>query len=202
MSLGASLSTHPSSRATFSIDPYFNRMTDPRQYITTIADRKAVTYGNRYIFSFIDRSTLSAQVRLNYSFTPNFGLETYAEPFATSGRYYKLGELPAARGNTLRTYGTDGSAITRSADGSYVINDRGTTFTLHNPDFNVRSFRSNVVLRWEWRAGSTLFLVWQQNRSASYALGDPVRPRELWTSASDIGDQYFALKLSYWLPMN
>jgi hypothetical protein len=200
--VGVGVTAKPSGRATLSINPNYNRATDARQYITTIADLTSPTYGSRYIFSYIDRSTLSAQFRLNYSFTPNLALDTYAEPFVASGHYYKIGELPAARSNALRQYGTDGSRIGRAPDGSYEVDDRGTTFTLANPDFNVRSFRSNVVLRWEWRAGSTLFLVWQQNRSASYTLGDPVRPRELLTSALDVGNQYFALKLSYWLPLN
>ena len=51
--------------------------------------------GQRYIFSFIERSTLSARFRLNYAFTPNFTAEGYAEPFAASGRFYDFGELPA-----------------------------------------------------------------------------------------------------------
>ena len=33
-------------------------------------------------------------------------------------------------------------------------------------DFNVRSFRSNLVLRWEWRPGSIFYMVWQQDREA------------------------------------
>src|SRR5207253_8575073 len=62
----------------------------------------AATFGQRYIFSFIERSTLSARFRLNYAVTPNFTLEGYAEPFAASGRFYDFGELPAPRGRSLR----------------------------------------------------------------------------------------------------
>ena len=63
----------------------------------TRADGSAATFGQRYIFSFIERSTLSARFRLNYAFTPNFTVEGYAEPFAASGRFYDFGELPAPR---------------------------------------------------------------------------------------------------------
>ena len=45
-----------------------------------------------------------------------------------------------------------------------MVNVGGSTFTLRNRDFNTLSFRSNVVLRWEWRTGSTLYVVWQQDR--------------------------------------
>jgi hypothetical protein len=74
-------------------------------------------------------------------------------------------------------------------------------FTLA-PNFNVLSFRSNIVLRWEWRPGSTFFLVWQQNRFAS---GDPTersRLGNLWDTASAPGDNFFAVKVSYWIPVD
>ena len=51
------------------------------------------------------------------------------------------------------------------------MRDGGDHFTLRNQDFNVRSFRSTTVLRWEWRPGSTVYLVWQQDRSQREALG-------------------------------
>ena len=64
------------------------------------------------------------------------------------------------------------------------------------------SFRSNVVLRWEWRPGSTLFLVWQQNNSDS---GDPnarVNMGSFFNSIAGIGDNFFAIKISYWIPVS
>ena len=33
-----------------------------------------------------------------------------------------------------------------------------------NPDFNIRSFRTTNVLRWEYKPGSALFVVWQQGK--------------------------------------
>ncbi|MBC7894661.1 MAG: hypothetical protein H7066_04565, partial [Cytophagaceae bacterium] len=64
-----------------------------------------------------------------------------------------------------------------------------------------RSFRSNVVMRWEWNPGSTLFLVWQQNRRTSESLGDPVRYHQLFRTARVAGDNFVSLKVSYWLPV-
>ena len=80
-------------------------------------------------------------------------LDVYAEPFAASGAYRGFGELSVSRGRDLRMYGTDGTTLDRLPDGSYRITDGASTFTLSNRDFNRRSFRSNVVLRWEWRPG-------------------------------------------------
>ncbi|HWK89929.1 MAG TPA: DUF5916 domain-containing protein, partial [Longimicrobium sp.] len=68
-------------------------------------------------------------------------------------------------------------------------------------DFNVRSFRSNAVMRWEWRPGSTLFLVWQQDRYAESASGRPVGPGRLGETLRAEGDNYLALKMTYWIPL-
>src|ERR1051325_8782585 len=89
-----------------------------RQYVTTGTDGTPATFGGRYIFSYIERSTLSARFRLNYALTPNFTIEGYAEPFAASGRFYDFGELPAARSRALRLYAT-----TRETNGSTTVRD-------------------------------------------------------------------------------
>ena len=72
------------------------------------------------------------------------------------------------------------------------VTDGAQSFVIGDRDFNVLSFRSNLVLRWEWRPGSTLFVVWQQDRS-----GDATRSvgaRSLFD-----GGQFLAVKMSYWL---
>jgi len=196
------LTTRPAGQWEFSVAPRFQRAVEPRQYVGTRAGGPAATFGQRYIFSFIDRSTLSAQLRASYLLKPDLTVELYAEPFAASGRYFGFGELPVSRSRTLRTYGTDGTTIARGADGSVRVTDGADLFTLLNPDFNTISFRSNVVLRWEWRPGSTLFLVWQQNRSAVETRGDLVGPGRLWDAFTAGGDNFLALKITYWLPAN
>ena len=75
------------------------------------------------------------------------------------------------------------------------------SFTLSNRDFHVRSFRSNVVMRWEWTPGSTLFVVWQQNRRTSDAYRDAVRLSELWRTTQAAGDNFLSVKMSFWLPV-
>jgi hypothetical protein len=82
-----------------------------------------------------------------------------------------------------------------------LVTDGAQSFTLDNPDFNVLSYRSNVVLRWEWQPGSTLYLVWQQNRSASEAIGDPVGMGSLLDARTEPGENVLALKVTYWLPV-
>lgn len=74
------------------------------------------------------------------------------------------------------------------------------TFTIGDQDFNVRSLRSNAVLRWEWRRGSTMYLVWQQRRGADRDI-ELVRPGDLFDAFRTAGDNFVALKVSYWIPV-
>lgn len=197
----AGISTRPGAQWQASVDPTYQHAVDSRQYVATRSGGSSATYGNRYIFSYIERSTLSARFRVNYAATPNFTVEAYAEPFAASGRYFDIGELPSARASALRTYGASGTGttITRDSTGAATIRDGTSAFTLPALDFNRLSFRSNLVLRWEWLPGSTAFLIWQQRRADNGVAGQLVGPRELWGSARATGDNFIALKVSYWM---
>jgi len=200
----AGVSLRPASQWQASIDPTYSRAVDARQYVATRSDGSATTFGQRYIFAFIERSTLSARFRLNYAFTPNFTVEAYAEPFAASGRFYDFGELPAPESRSLRTYGASGTGttITKDASGVSTVNDGGTTFTIPALDFQRLSFRSNLVLRWEWLPGSTAFLIWQQSRQDLGAAGQLIGPGALWDATRAAGDNFFVVKVSYWLGVN
>jgi len=202
--LSGGLSIRPSTRFQFSATPNYVRWMLPRQYVTTFDTiGPPATYGSRYVFARIDQPTFLLQLRANYTIAPDLTLELYGEPFAAAGRYHGLGELAQARTFRLREYGTDGTTIGRDTGGNYTITDNGGTDTLRipNPDFNILSFRSNAVLRWEWRPGSTLYLVWAQDRSAFDTRGRLVGFRELGDSFGARGDNFLAIKVSYWIPV-
>jgi hypothetical protein len=100
------------------------------------------------------------------------------------------------------TYGEDGSSITFD-EPSQTYTTLGapgaTPISFLNPDFRVRSLRGNLVFRWEYRPGSTLFLVWNHGRgSRSF---DPT-----WNGLDDLFDlkddpqqNVFLVKLNYYL---
>jgi len=194
------ITLRPSPRVSVSVEPILQSGTEPRQYVTRIVGGTR-TYGNRYVFAFIDRTTISTKLRANYAFSPNLSLEAYAEPFVASGRYSRMGELSAPRSRLLREYGTDGTTIAIDSAGTRRITDGASTFTISNRDFNILSFRSNMVMRWEWIPGSTFFLVWQQNRRTAEAFGDPARASDLFRTTRANGDNFLAVKVSYWLPV-
>jgi hypothetical protein len=199
--LEMSFSARPGPQLELSFDPTWERARDTRQYIATLPSGRPETFGSRYVFAAVDLSEISGRLRANYTFTPNLSVETYAEPFAASGHFHGFGELLAPRTRDLVMYGTAGSTIVRNSDGSHTVTDANGSFDIEPQDFNVRSFRSNVVMRWEWRPGSTMFVVWQQDRSGERAFRQ-ARPGDLFDALSTRGDNIFAVKISYWLALD
>ena len=198
---GAQLTLRPTDRWQLSIEPNYSRVTEPRQYVWTFEDSLARFFDNRWVFAYVDRTTLSTRLRANYAFSPTLTLEAYAEPFAADGHYRDFGELEAPRSRELRYYGTSGTTIRRESDGSHTITDGASTFSVEPVDFHILSLRTNMVLRWEWNPGSSLFLVWQQNKNASELIGRPVGMRSMWHATRAAGDNFFSIKASYWLPL-
>ena len=204
----ASLTVRPGTRWELSAEPRYTARSGSRQYVATL-DRgggATATFGRRYIFASIDRSELAVRARVNYAVTPDLTVESYGEPFVASGRYYRFGELATPRSRLLRSYGSDGTGLVRGPGGSLVVTDTLPSgfvdqFGLANRDFHLLSFRSNVVLRWEWRLGSTLYVVWQQDRQDDDDAARPVGPRRLWHAMTSRGGNLFAIKLTYWLPV-
>jgi hypothetical protein len=192
----ASFTLQPWSRLRLSLEPSAALYTEGLQYVDTLEGGRAETYGQRYVFAAVQRRELALRLRANLFLSPDLSLEAYAEPFASSGAYSRYGELGRARDRALRLY----EDVTRLEDGSLSVSDGDASFLLSDPDFNVRSFRSNVVLRWEWRPGSTLFLVWQQDRSLDAVRGNALAPRSLGEALLAPGAHTFALKFNWWFP--
>jgi hypothetical protein len=149
-------------------------------------------YGNfsdsltHYTFAHLDQTTVSATLRLNYTFAPNLSLQVYAQPFVSKGVYSNVRQLSAT------------PRAARYADRYTAFGD--TSVTSNPGGFNYKAFQSNVVLRWEYRPGSALFLVWNEGRQgvASYS-GDG-------NYSNDVRDLFrlhpantFLVKWSYWL---
>lgn len=200
-----SMSVRPGPRWQASIEPLWRRMTDPRQFVGALPGGPEATYGRRYTFASVDQSIFSAAARVNYLFTPDLSLEFYMEPFAANARYESFGQLRAPRGGELDDLG-DGRLVTRDAEHFFVGDedadeDGKPDASLIARDFNVRSFRSNAVLRWEWRPGSTMYLVWQRNRYSEEVFGRDVGVGALADTFGGRGDNFLALKMTYWIPV-
>ena len=139
---------------------------------------------NHYVFSRLDQTTVALTGRLNYTLTPNLSIQLYAQPFVSAGAYSAFKEVANARS-------TDYNA--RFSPYAYDASLNG------DPDFNVKSFRTTNVLRWEYKPGSTLFVVWQQARENHAIRGGFNAGRDLRDIFSAAPTNVFLVKFAYWL---
>jgi hypothetical protein len=165
-SVSAGARVQASDRVEMDLQAGLTLAHDARQFIMSADGGGAETFGRRYVFSRLARKEVFAQFRTKVAFAPDAVLTLYGEPFLSSGRFHDFGEMVAARSRALSRYGADGTLIERLPDGSWMVSDGTQELGVPNYDFRIRSFRSTSVLRWEWRRGSTLFLIWQRNLSS------------------------------------
>lgn len=197
----------PSSNVLLSIGPSFSKSWNPAQLVTSGADSTAKEFfGRRYIFAGLRQKSLSMSTRANVTFTPDLTLEVFAQPLIYAGDYTKFREFAAPRQSTLRDFSP--SQISTSKVGELTrhtvdVDGAGPAqpISFFNPTFNFRSLRGNAVMRWEYRPGSTLFFVWQQNRSGSEPFGDFDFNRDRRALFSAHPDNIFLIKGTYWLSL-
>jgi hypothetical protein len=168
--LSPTLGWKPASNVSVQAGPSYSRVIEDAQYVTSVAAPGEVPAdfgGQRYVFARLDQRTVAASIRLNVSFTPGLSLETFVQPLLSAGRFTDLKELARAGSYEFIRYG---AAWDRGA--GVVTPAGGTPFTVHDRDFNYKALRGNAVLRWEYRPGSVLYLVWTQQRTDEEALGE------------------------------
>ncbi|MDX1419946.1 MAG: DUF5916 domain-containing protein, partial [Rubricoccaceae bacterium] len=170
--VGFDVTVRPSDALAIELGPTFGWEFDNDQFFTTVSsDAAANTFGTRYIFADIEQQSFSLDLRVNYTFTPELTLQLFARPFITTGQYSGYKEFRTPGSFDFDVYGEARGTITElfedGAGVGFLVDpgDGGEPFELSNRDFNFRSLRGNAVLRWEWRPGSTLFFVWQQQRT-------------------------------------
>ncbi len=172
------LEFRPMSQLRVTIGPSYNYQRNFAQWLRN-KDDDGDGEADRFIFGELDSRVLDISVRGDWTFTPTLSLQLYAQPFVTTGDYGAIKELARPRSYEFLPYaGFDG-----------------------NPDFHFRSLHSNLVLRWEFRPGSTLYLVWQQNRGRGLDALDPrFRPGDdLGSTFLDPGQSILLVKGNWWL---
>jgi hypothetical protein len=188
----------PVSNITLRIGPSFERNIQDAQYVTTLADPTATqTYANRYVMAELDQTTISANLRLNWSFTPNLSLETFVQPLVSSGRYFDYKSLARPR-----TYDFDPLAVASydpSSNDITLVGPGGALTPFSRPDFNFMSLRGNAVFRWEYMPGSTLFFVWTQERSDNENTGEFDAGQSFHQLSGMPTNNVFMVKLTYYL---
>ncbi|HYR11782.1 MAG TPA: DUF5916 domain-containing protein [Longimicrobium sp.] len=206
------VNVRPSSRFDLSLSPSITWNTAAWQYVGSRSDAGAAD-ARRWVFARMDQRTASLTARLNYIFSPTLSLQFYAQPFISAGDYGEFMEVSNARaerfGDRFRTFPDAEIRQCEDEDGNVFFgvrpqaggcgDDAGFGYSFSNPDFNVRQLNSNAVLRWEYRPGSTLFVVWSQGRSDFTTDGR----FQLRNNTSDLfrapGTNVLLIKMSWWL---
>ncbi len=193
----------PTSAVRIRLQPEYVRQYDVDQYVAEVADPAATaTFGRRWVFGDIDQSELSVQARAEWTLSPTLSLQLWAQPFVSSGRFSRFKEFTRPGAFDFDVYGQDRGAVSRPGETITIDpdgNGPATPFTIAEQDFLVRSLRGNAVMRWEYRPGSTVFLVWQQQREGGADLADLAATRDVTSPFRDPARNVFLVKFSYWL---
>lgn len=173
-SIGLDLNYTPSSALSLAVNPSFSTSTRDLQYVST----NNYDSEKRYVLARIEQKTLAVTLRLNLSLTPDLSIQFYGQPFISAGEYsdFKYVTNPRAEDYYDRFHlFTDGEIQYDVSQELYSIDenqDGVVDYSIENRNFNFLQFRSNLVLRWEYIPGSSLFLVWSQGRTDFSPTGD------------------------------
>jgi hypothetical protein len=171
-----------SSRLQAHVGVSYFRQLDDAQWNGNFTDTNGDTH---YTFARLNQTVTSLTTRIDFTATPTLTLQLYAAPFITSGSFSNWREISATP--RAETYASRFKPYTTQGDPG---------------GFNFKQFRSNAVVRWEYRPGSTLFLVWSQGREQ-----DGVNPGT-YDFRRDAGELFrvrpnntFLIKTSYWFSL-
>lgn len=214
---GMGIAWRPSARLEIDVEPRWQASTIGAQYVgTSSALPFAPTFGRRYLFGEVARRELTFPTRINAAFSPTLSFQLFAQPLLSSGDFSNYKQLTAPLSFSFQEFGegryrpgpsgatcTNGGTCVDGANRRYFDFDgNGTSdYTVPEQDFNLRSLIGNAVLRWEYRPGSAVFMVWQRRQRSEVILGDFVARRdflELWRAPTD---NTFLVKFSYWIPL-
>jgi hypothetical protein len=176
---GVSLRVRPAENLQLSLQPSYTASHTASQYVRTFADPAAVlTYGRRYVFANLDQRSFELGTRVDWTLTPRLSLQVYLQPFIAAGDYENYQVLTAARTRDFAPHAEPAQH-----------------------DFNFRSVRGSAVMRWEFRPGSALFVVWSENRAEVVPVGDFRMGRDLRAIPGAPSHDVILVKVSWWLPM-
>lgn len=195
------ISYKPLDYLSVTLSPGISKSYSELQYVTNNIEYNG---DHRYIFASIDRKTISTSFRVNLNLSPNLTFQYWGQPFIATGRYkdYKYITNPMANGyeDRFNVFAPDQVSITE--EDIFIDENRDNTndYSFDRKDFNVQEFLSNLVIRWEYSPGSSLYLVWSQTRSD---FNDSGRLRffdnmgELFGSEDEKPNNVFLIKFSY-----
>ncbi|HEX7357346.1 MAG TPA: DUF5916 domain-containing protein, partial [Ignavibacteriaceae bacterium] len=202
---GITFEWKPNSQISFSFGPEYYINSTKYQWVGNFSDIYAVnSYNTRYVFSDLDQTTLSANIRLNWIFTPALSLQLYIQPLFAVGDYENFKEITNPPTLDTRSYNADEGQISyNSQSNTYSVdpdaNGPAAVFNFYNPDFNFKSLRGNLILRWEVLPGSVFYFAWTNSRMNFENPGEFNFRNDFKNLINSESDDIFLIKFSYWI---
>jgi hypothetical protein len=163
------------------VGPSWYERTDPMQYIDQIDDSAGAPH---YVFGRIRQTTAAMTMRVNWTFSPRLSFQGYAQPFVAAGHYDRLVDVDHPRAAHFEDRFTPLTGT--------------ESFSVDDPDFNIGELRSTLVLRWEYRPGSTVFAIWSHGQSSErdsrFSLGS-----DLGSLVRGDSENIVMVKANYWI---
>lgn len=173
-SVHADVSAQPLKRLQTSAAVRYERGREIAQWIeNSDANGDGVT---DHVYGTLRRNVVDVTLRGTFAFSPDLTLQAYLQPFVAAGDYQNTRSLARPR-----SYEFEPVALAA------------------NPDFNNKSVHGNVVLRWEYLRGSTLFVVWNLSQTDSARPGEFRALRDIRSAFGAGADHTFLVKFTYWL---
>ena len=173
---------------------------DNLQYVATVSDAEQADVPESYIMGRMRQETYGFTFRLQGNITPDLSIQYYGSPFTSVAQYdrfkYATNTLASNYSDRFQEFTPD---EINSTDGIYNISNPNASGTFKDPNFSFNEFRSNLVARWEYLPGSTVYLVWEHNRSGRMPIYQPgwgSNIDQIWGIAPT---NTFMLKVNYWL---
>jgi len=173
--------------------------TNALQYVGQITGNDGNTH---YLMGNMNQTTYGITLRAQVNITPDISIQFYGAPFTSTASYsdFKRDAQTASRQYSRRFYQFMPGEITQT-NGRYVVSENGETYSFALPDFSFNEFRSNLVFRWEYLPGSTLYFAWvhsRSNRNNEYVSG--------WSDNLDTmfglpSTNTFLVKANFWFGM-
>lgn len=195
------VTVRPSAATTFSLAPRVVWNRNQAQFIRTSMAAGAP----HYIMGDLHQTTAALVGRASFAVSPTLAFDIYAQPFVSGGTYRAIKEVtaPGAPDYSGRYTTFEANRISfDAATNRYSIDlqpDGVADIQLPNPNFNVRQLRSNAVMRWEYRPGSTVYLVWTQARDDARLDNGVSLNRDFERLFGVPARNILLLKVSYWL---
>jgi hypothetical protein len=198
--LSGAITVQARSNVELSLGPTIQVVYEDHQYVDQVPDTTGET---AYVFARIHQVVTAMTVRAAWTFTPRMSVQFYAQPFIATGAYDEYKEAGDTYSDDYceRFVNYDEAGVDEMDDVILIDRDADGTadVAVGKPDFNVREVRSTLVGRWEYRPGSTVYLIWSHNSSSDEVQGNYHLVHDLTALTRERGEDVVMVKVNYWV---